>query len=115
MFERNELYRVYKISIPIIDLLVPYWNLYINIKGLSLIDTLEFPAGYESYKNNCIDIYNDYQQKKEFIEDKEDAKLLEETTINQILCELTKYVCTNIYDREHFHRTFKKHFFTIVH
>ena len=61
MFERNELYRVYKISIPIIDLLVPYWNLYINIKGLSLIDTLEFPAGYESYKNNCIDIYNDYQ------------------------------------------------------
>ena len=115
MFERNELYRVYKISIPIIDLLVPYWNLYINIKGLSIIDTLEFPAGYESYKKHCTEIYNDYQQKKEHIADKDDSIQLEETTINQILCVLTRYICANIYNREHFFKAFKKHFFTIVH
>lgn len=36
MFERNELYKVYKISVPIIDMLVPYWNLYIRVGGINI-------------------------------------------------------------------------------
>lgn len=48
MFERNELYKVYKISVPIIDMLVPYWNLYIRVGGINIIDSIELPKEYSA-------------------------------------------------------------------
>ena len=53
MFERNELYKVYKISVPIIDMLVPYWNLYIRVGGINIIDSIELPKEYSAVKDSC--------------------------------------------------------------
>lgn len=54
MFERNELYKVYKISVPIIDMLVPYWNLYIRVGGINIIDSIELPKEYSAVKDSLL-------------------------------------------------------------
>ena len=115
MFDRNELYRIYKFSLPIFDILVPYWNLYVRFKGIDVIKSLNFPEGFEEYSDKCSLIYHEHLSEIEKTEGDVDAiASIEETTYNQVLQIVTEYICLTILNNEQFGRTFKKRLFLIL-
>lgn len=117
MFDRNELYRVYKFSISIFDILEPYWNLYVRIKGIEIVNSLIFPEEYESYKSECSYLYDRYQNEVLNIKETENTEIIIEdyknSTINQVLHVLTKYVTKCIYNNGRFYEPLKKNVIAI--
>ena len=103
MFERNELYKVYKISVPIIDMLVPYWNLYIRVGGVNIIDSIELPKEYSAVKDSCANAYAEYKQyvEKNVLNEYENFAA-QESVSNQVLHILKDYIIESIYSKENF-------------
>lgn len=112
MFDRNELYRVYKFNVSIFDILGPYWNLYVRIKGIEILNTLTFPDGYESYKLECSHLYERFQKDIIDVKDIEEKESIIEdiknSIINKVLNELTKYVTESMYKNERFYEPLRK-------
>lgn len=116
MFERNELYKVYKISVPIIDMLVPYWSLYIRVGGIDIIDSIELPEEYSAIKDLCVNIYGEYKRDREInVKNKDELSVAQESVCNQILHILKDYIIKSICSRDNFNNTFKDHILFIVH
>lgn len=116
MFERNELYKVYKISVPIIDMLVPYWSLYIRVGGIDIIDSIELPEEYSAIKDLCVNIYGEYKRDREIsVKNKDELSVAQESVCNQILHILKDYIIKSICSRDNFNNAFKDHILFIVH
>lgn len=116
MFERNELYKVYKISVPIIDMLVPYWNLYIRVGGVNIIDSIELPKEYSAVKDSCANAYAEYKQyvEKNVLNEYENFAA-QESVSNQVLHILKDYIIESIYSKENFNNTFIDNVLSIIH
>lgn len=114
MFDRNELYKVYKISVPIIDMLAPYWNLYIRVGGIDIIKSIELPAEHSAVKDLCANAYVECKQNITDIPDKE-LFAIKESTSNQVLRILKDYIIESIYNKNNFDSTFIDNILFIIH
>lgn len=115
MFERNELYKVYKISVPIIDMLAPYWNLYIRVGSIDIINTIVLPNEYSNAKDLCAKIYAKYKHDERNIEDQEELFAVQESVCNQVLQILKDYIIESIYSNNNFNSLFNDNILFIIH
>lgn len=115
MFERNELYKVYKISIPIIDMLLPYWSLYIRVGGIDIIDSINLPEEYSDVKKLCATVYAEYKHKEGSIKNEEELFAVQESVSNQILHILQDYIIESIYHKDNFIKIFNENILFIIH